>query len=301
MSEITIIYKIGEIQQFRGPEDRKSGNSTDWRRVLIAWIIGCCLFPVDSFSQNLPFQSGEKLYYDISYKYGIVMMKAGTARYRIDNAHFDHQPAILSALDFKTTSFFDKIYKIRDTLYSYSDVNLFPVYHKRHVNEGSTNYMERIFFLKRGDPETEARIKRETKTTVKLDTTLVSEASGYDLLGIFAFARSLDYNSLELDQLSTLSVFVGKRVINIIIRYKGQSIVEKSNTLKYNTFRLEIDIVDEAFESAKNAMEIWISNDQNRIPIKMKAKLRIGAAEVFLTSYENLKYPLSSEIRIKKK
>ncbi len=229
------------------------------------------------------------------------MMKAGTARYRINETHLDHQQVIMSALDFKTTSFFDKIYKIRDTLYSYLDTDLYPVYHKRTVNEGNTSYLEHIFFLKRNGDETEARIRRETKTTVKLDTIMKSEAPGYDLLSIFAFARTLDYSTLKLNESFSLSTFVGRSLVNIKVRYKGQSIIEKTDNLKYNTFRLEVDIVDEAFSSAKNAMEIWISNDSNRIPIKMKAKLKIGAAEVFLTSYQNLKYPLTSEIKIQRR
>ncbi len=228
-------------------------------------------------------------------------MKAGTARYRINDSNRGQEPVTLSALDFKTTSFFDKIFKVRDTLYSYLDKDIYPVYHKRHVNEGNTDFVEQVFFLDRDASETQVRVKRETNNVVKFDTIMKSEAPGYDILSVFAFARTLDYSSLKINQSFTLSTFVGKRMINIKVRYKGQSIVEKSDVLKYNTFRLEIDIVDQVFDSAKNAMEIWISNDSNRVPVKIKAKLKIGAAEVFLASYENLKYPFSSEVKIKKK
>ena len=230
------------------------------------------------------------------------MMKAGTANYQVNNVLLDQKPVIKTALDFKTTSFFDKIYKIRDSLYSYLDTtDLYPVYHKRYVNEGGTHYLEQIFFSERNGNETKARIKRETKNIVKVDTVMKTELPGYDLLGIFAFARALDYNTLKLNESYNISSFVGKHLVNIKVRYKGQSIVEKSSNLKYNTFRLEIDILDDAFDSEKNAMEIWVSNDLNRVPIKIKAKLKIGAAEVFLNSHENLKYPFTSEIRIKKR
>ena len=94
------------------------------------------------------------------------MMRAGTANYQVENTRLNRQPVIKTSLNFKTTSFFDKIYKIRDTLYSYLDTtDLYPVYHKRNVHEGSTNYLEQIFFSERNGNETKARIKRETKAT----------------------------------------------------------------------------------------------------------------------------------------
>ncbi|GHU90813.1 hypothetical protein FACS1894174_06220 [Bacteroidia bacterium] len=257
---------------------------------------------MNCFSQNtLPFQSGEQLHYDVSYKYGIMMIKAGTARYKITDSYFDHQTVTQTSLNFKTNSFFDKIFKIRDTLYSYLNPDLYPVYHKRCVNEGNTRFVEHLFFLDRNNNETEVRIKKETVKSVKLDTIMKSDVPGYDLLSIFSFARTLDYNTLKINQPFKLATFVGKRMVKINVRYKGQSIIEKSDNLKYNTFRLEVDIIDEVFDSEKNAMEIWISNDNNKIPIKMKAKLKIGAAEAFLTSYDNLKYPFSAEVRIRKK
>jgi hypothetical protein len=45
-------------------------------------------------------------------------------------------------------------------------------------------------------------------------------------------------------------------------------------------------------------MEVWVSDDENHIPVKLKAQLKIGAAEAILSSCKNLKYPLSSEINI---
>jgi hypothetical protein len=249
----------------------------------------------------LPFQSGEQLYYDISYKYGIMMIKAGTARYKIADSNLHRQAVMQTSLDFKTNSFFDKIFKIRDTLYSYLNTDLYPVYHKRCVNEGNTHFVEQLFFQNRDDNETKVRIKNQTIHSVKFDTIMISDVPGYDLLSIFSFARTLDYNTLKINQPLRLATFVGRRMVKINVRYKGQSIIEKNDNLKYNTFRLEVDIIDEVFDSEKNAMEIWISNDQNKIPIKMKAKLKIGAAEAFLTSYDNLKYPFLAEVKIKKR
>lgn len=230
-----------------------------------------------------------------------MMVRAGSAKHKTKYINDNDKQLIYSSLNFKTTSFFDKIFKVRDTLHTYLNTDLYPVYHKRCVNEGNTNFSEHLFFLTRNDDGTETRVKKETPSGVRFDTILISKEPGYDMLSIFTFARTLDYNTLKINQPVKLSTFIGKKVVTINVRYKGQSVIEKSDKIKYNTFRLEVDIVDEAFDTEKNAMEIWISNDHNKIPIKLKAKLKIGAAEAFLTSYDNLKYPFLSEIKLKKK
>jgi len=97
---------------------------------------------------------------------------------------------------------------------------------------------------------------------------------------------------------NNVSTFFGKENVKINIRFEGQSIVERSEYLKYNTYKIALDFTDKVFNESKSAIEIWISDDENRIPVKIKAKLKIGVAEVYLVSYKNLKYPLSSEVRI---
>jgi hypothetical protein len=95
-----------------------------------------------------------------------------------------------------------------------------------------------------------------------------------------------------------ISTFFGKNNVKITIRCEGQSVIEKSERLKYKTYRIALDFTDEVFNESKNAIEMWMSDDENRIPIKIRAKLKIGMAEVHLVSWKNLKYPLSSEIKI---
>ncbi len=262
-------------------------------------IFLCMVFFMPSLSaQDTPFQDGEQLNYEIHYKYGIVMVKAGAARYRVSSSQYGHKQAFKTSLDFKTSSFFDKIFKVRDTLDSYMNFDLQPMYHKRSINEGSTKFIEELFVKKHSKMFSEVRVRRATVNAVKFDTLLTAENRGYDILSIFSFARTLDFSNMQSGQSFPLTTFVGKRKVNMIVRFMGQSIIEKSETIKYRAFRIEVDIVDEVFNESKSAMEIWISDDENRVPLKLKAKLKIGAAEANLTSYKGLKYPLTSEVRI---
>ena len=269
------------------------------RTGFVIYLLSCSsILFAQQEGKDLPFQSGEQLNYNIHYKYGIVMAKAGTAQYDVKDNTFRGKPAIRTSLTFKTTGVVDKAFKIRDTLVAYSTPALIPVFHRKFLHEGKAHYVEEIDYKTFSPTLTSVRSKRYTSETVKFDTLLTANSVGFDMLNIFIFVRALDYSKLKAGDTFKMASFVGKEVVPLNVRCMGQSIIDKGNT-KYKTLRFEIDIVDPAFEESKTAMEIWISDDNNRIPIKLKAKLKIGAAEAEIASTKNLKHPFDSMIKIK--
>ena len=147
-----------------------------------------------------------------------------------------------------------------------------------------------------------AHSHRYTPTRTKIDTMLVTEAPYmFDMLGATMYLRSLDWNKMKSGESFPFQVAIGRERINISFRYTGQQIVERSETLKYRTRHFYIDIYDDAFTQSKEAAEIWIGDDENHIPIKIRAKLKIGAAEVYYKSSKGLRYPLTSRVEIKRR
>lgn len=226
-------------------------------------------------------------------------MKGGTAKYTINVKEFENKETFQSVLDFRTSSFFDKIYKIRDTLTSYASIpHLRPLFHLRSVNESGYSFIEKTTTLQYSDTCTEVNVQRIREGEIRIDTIMSADHPGFDILNVFLYIRNLDYDALSLDETRHLATFLGKRKVNIIIRYEGQTIIERSETHKFKALKFAIDVTDDVFTESSNAMEMWVSDDMNRLPLKLKAKLKIGAAEADMTSYKNLKYPLNSEIRI---
>lgn len=248
-------------------------------------------------AQDYPFRSGEVLDYTIRYKYGLVTMKGGTAHYHIKQEDYKGAQTFQSTLYFNTSSFFDKIYKIRDTLVSYASIPaLQPLFHFRSVNEGDHHFLEEMNIKKHSDTYTEANIIRRRNGVVKIDTLLTTENAGYDLLNIFLFIRNWDYSQLSVGDTKSFSTFLGRRKASIYIRYQGKVVWERGGDLKYNALKFTIDTQDEVFTESSAALELWISDDKNRVPLRLKAKLKIGAAEADLSAYKNLNHPLTSEI-----
>ena len=247
--------------------------------------------------QDLSFQSGEQLNYNVNYKYGIVMVKAGNAQYNIKDNTFRGKPAIRTSLIFKTTGVVDAAFKVKDTLYSYFTPELIPVFHRKYLHEGKSHRIEEIEYKKFSKNATSVQSKRFKNESVKFDTLLTAKGIGYDMLSIFTFVRTLNYSDLNTGDTFGLTSFVGRDVIPMNVRYMGQTIIDKGS-VKYKTLRFEVDIIDTAFTEPKTAMEIWISDDKNHIPIKLRAKLKIGAAEAELSSAKNLKFPFDAKVEI---
>ena len=264
-------------------------------------LIMIIAFFMPSFAQerSVPFHAGEQLNFNIYFKYGIVMAKAGTAEYKISNSNYSGKPAIKTELTFKTVPAFDRIYKVRDTLWTYISQDLRPLYHEKGLHEGKTSYREEMFYMNHSEQFSKVRSIRRTRETIKFDTLLFSNHIGYDMLSFFIYARILDFQNLSVGETESLVCFVGRDVVKMRMRNAGQTILEKNELEKIKTIRFEIDVIDKAFEDNKNALEIWITDDKNRIPVKIKAKLKIGAMEAELSSVKNLKHSFDARIVIK--
>jgi hypothetical protein len=251
-------------------------------------------------SQEKPFDAGEELYYNLRYKYGLIMLKAGTAKFSVRNVYYNRSLALETSMTVRTSPFFDKIYKMRDTLQSYINTRFEPIYHIRRLHESNFNYNEEIFYNAYGKDYSEVRVIRSNESGVRFDEVLNCNNQGLDMLSILIFARTLNYPDMHKGQTVRITNFFGKSKINIFARYIGEEEIENADAIKYQAYKLNIDVSDKAFKESKNAMEIWISADANRLPLKLKAQLKIGAAEAQLASYKNLKHSLGSKKILKK-
>ncbi len=129
---------------------------------------------------------------------------------------------------------------------------------------------------------------------------LMAKGRVFDMLGATMYLRSLDWRTMGYGAEFPFIIAIGRDLVNARFRYTGQQIVEHKGA-KFRTRHFYIDIYDEAFTQAKEAAEVWIGDDENHIPIKIRAKLKIGAAEVYYKDSYNLRVPLTCRIVVQKK
>lgn len=243
-------------------------------------------------------QSGEQVTYDLFFKWGILMPRAGQAILSFQEMpRVSGDEAYSYRLLFRTSGMFDKVYKMRDTIDCFLDWDMRLLRSEKRVNENDYYLVDLLDFQYAGD-ETAVHSVRYTPKQTKIDTVMrVSSKPLFDMLGSTLFLRSIDWTALNSGDSFPFYVAVGRDIISICFRYTGQRVVQHDR-FKYRTRHFYIDIYDDAFTHSKEAAELWVGDDENRIPVKIRAKLKIGAAEVYYKKASGLLYPLTSRIEI---
>jgi len=272
----------------------------------IVLLVFSCVFlcAIPAFGQcafhHKPYQYGETLEYAVYFKWGILMPKAGEATFTYNKSDKDDTPENISRLLFRTTGMFETIYKMRDTLESYSDANSRVILGEKRANDGGYYSVDRLEFSYANDSTYVQSLRYNKKRTV-IDTTLVAAGCALDMAGTILYLRSVNMEEIHVGEEHPFNVMIGRDVISASFRYAGEKIIDVGNKMKFRTHHFIIDVYDDAFVSTKSAVELWIGDDENRIPIKIRAKLKLGAAEARFRNAEGLKHPISCQVDTKEK
>lgn len=229
---------------------------------------------------NKAFVKGEKLTYDV--KYGFVT--AGIASFTIPTIKkMAGRDVYQIKFEVNTVPSFDWMYKVRDKYETYLDVEgLFPWRFEQHIREGKYSRDFSAFFDQR---------KGKAKTT-EGEYTIPKYVN--DIVSAFYLARTFDYSKMKKNDLVNLKNFYKDKVYDLDVKYHGKETIEVSAG-KFECIIVE-PLVQEGglFKSEGNIM-IWLTNDDLKIPVKVKTKVVIGSIDAELTGYSGLAGKLSSK------
>ena len=264
-----------------------------------AYVIIALLFSVISFSlqgqtklKNNAFEAGEKLTYDLYYKYGIINMKGGKATLNTEATTYNNKDAYKMSLHASTGGFVGSIFTVDDTLTSYMDKNLVPLLFIKGASEGKDYTRERqIYTYENG--KTSIRAIRHINGNFKFDETVSTSRCTYDMMSILAFARTLDYSNMQRGANTQVQFVTGKRLVDMHIRYMGTTNMKVNNGKTYEAVELSLMILDKAFVDQEEAMRVWITNDENKLPLQIYTKLKIGEMRSILKDFSGNKHPIN--------
>jgi len=247
--------------------------------------------------QSSSMNHGEKITYDIYFKWGLIMPRAGDAIFSYNKDNSVAGASSRYEMSFKTAKFFDTFFKMRDTLACYYDANKL-IYSRKGSDEGGYYSVDKLTFRYENE-KSYIHSLRYTPSRVRIDTTFTATGDVSDLLGAMFYLRGIERNKLQSGDCFPVTIAIGRDLVKTQFIYQNQAIVEHGN-VKYNTRYFKIDIYDEAFESTSASAEVWVGDDDNFLPIKVRSKLKIGYAEIYYNNSSNLAHPLKCRIEVKK-
>ncbi len=252
------------------------------------WINAQC--PIE----NSFFQSGEELTYDLYFKYGLINMKAGgVSTLKTQSEKYNNKAALKMTMTAKSVGMANKVFTLSDTLICYMTNDLIPLAYIKNAHEGDEHSIENVSYDYSSFPvNIKAKLIRNGK--LRFDEAITSESCIYDMMSIVYYARTLDYSSMKKGDKTTTLFLSGKNKVNMDIEYHGTENIEANDGNKYNCIKLVLVINDKAFEDKKEAMKVYITNDNNRIPVRIDSKLKIGSTRVILKSIKGNKHSVKA-------
>jgi hypothetical protein len=237
-------------------------------------------------SQNDAFSFGERLSFEISYGF----LTAAEAFMTISPAPFNYNGRKTYEINFdvNSRSSFDLVYKVRDNYKTFIDVNgIFPWRFEQHINETNFKKDFEATFIQESS-------KVYTKINFIEDKHYWAPHYVQDLISSFYYARTLDYSKFKKGDMVTIPVFSDNKIVNLTVSFQGREEVDVAAG-KFRTFILKPELT-EGFTTKTSDIYIWLTDDDRKIPVKVKMKIIIGALVAELTQYTGLNGPLGAKI-----
>lgn len=230
------------------------------------------------------FGSGEQLRYSVSYTLGGAAIKAGEAHFETLSEPMNGQTVFHVVATGRTLPFYDPFFKVRDRYETYMDTaSLRPYRFIRRVSEGNYTKYEHVTFNK--------------------DFTAICDSGLYklpadvkDVVSAMYSLRNVDYSKLSADVKLPFILFLGNTLYRMYVRYVGREIVSTSMG-RFNAIKLKPLLLKSAAFRGGETMTIWISDDANRIPLRIESEVSVGSIVAELDRFEKIRYPLSSAVK----
>ncbi|MAU17709.1 MAG: ATP-dependent exonuclease [Muricauda sp.] len=251
------------------------------KKILMPLFLLLLATPVIGQSTKPAFKPGEWLKFRIHY--GI--LNASYATMHLTSETLNGVPVYHAVGRGKTTGFASIFFKVDDTYESYFDrEHGRPYRFIRKIDEGGYTKDIEIDF----DYKQKTAVLKDNKNSKKMNIPIHDQIQ--DLISAAYFLRS-NYNleefevgeSIDLDML-----FDDDGVFKFQLKYLGKEILRtkfgKVECLKFRPLVQSGRVFKE-----KESLTLWVSNDWNKIPIRIKADLAVGSLKADLDGYNGLK------------
>jgi len=253
-----------------------------------------CLPVKDIKFEDLAFKEGETLRYILNYTWGAVNTDIGEANLSLDYNSNSGDPYFHTKATGRTFNFYDVFFKVRDFYESkFYARNIRPFYFHRNISEGKYRMKNTFLFL--SNYQIKANYIRKDENP--RDTLLNGKICTFDVLTLFYFARNLDFTSDKIGIEQPISFVIDGEMYDLYYRYLGKEVKKILGLGHFRTLKFAARVIAGEVFSGKEEMILWVTDDNNKIPLFFESPIIIGKVTGRLTNFTNIKYPLKSKIK----
>ncbi|MDW5289970.1 DUF3108 domain-containing protein [Formosa sp. PL04] len=249
--------------------------------IFFLFIVG---FSTTASAQNeSAFQEGEWFKFEMSYS---GFLKAGEATLEVKNNHYKGVPMYHIVGKGWTTGAIKWFFKVEDRYETYIDKSTYSPYKFiRKIDEGGHTKDIEIEFDRDNNKAFVYNKKRNSSKEFE------TKPNVQDMVSTFYYLRNkLDIKSLKIGEEVQINMFFDDENYAFKLKYLGEEIIETDfgnmAALKFRPYVMAGRVFKE-----EESLTLWVSKDENKIPLRIKADLAVGSLRADLTAFKGLKHP----------
>lgn len=237
-----------------------------------------------------PFGAGEKLSYEVHYQWHFIWVDAGRVVFSVDSTLYGKSPAYHFKSNGKTLDKWNWLFRINNQYESLADAkNLKSFWFFRNVEEGNYFLWEKIIF---DNTNNHALCRWQLKNKPENKTVVPFQNQTTDILTAVYRFRMADFNRMQQGDQLVLSVLLESQIHSIKGVYQGIEMITDRNGRHYRCHKIKVILHQDNLFKSGDEMTLWLSDDLNKIPVLVEAKILVGSIKAWLNEASNLKYPL---------
>jgi len=243
---------------------------------------------------HMAFQSGESLTYKVYYNWGSMWLSGGEIYFKLTEETYKGIPVLHASGEAVTYKSFDWFFKVRDKVDTWMNKETLQSYKfSRDVYEGGYTFFRSYEWDRTNNIIYSYQDNRKGKKTNVVIKDV--DPCGVDLMSTFYWLRTLDFSTLKKGDKVPVKMAIDDEEYDMYVRYDGKEVYEtklgKFNCVKIKPLLMQGEVFKEG-----EGMTIWVTDDDNRIPVRIESDLRVGRITCDLKSYGGNKYPFTSKI-----
>lgn len=237
--------------------------------------------------KNTAFISGEVITMKVFYNALGIYIGAGEATFSVTSEKFNGKPVYHCVGVGKSYSFYDNFFKVRDKYETYIDsATMLPVKFLRDVSEGGHKIYNNVTF------------NHSAGTAVSTNGVYKIPSCVQDVISSIYYARNINFEKYKPGDKIPFDMFLDDEVNNLYIRYLGKEVV-KTRYGNFSALKFKPLLLKGTMFEGGEKMLVWVSDDANRLVLRVESPIAVGNIKVDMMGYKNLRYPLTSLIKMR--
>lgn len=233
--------------------------------------------------RNSSFEPGEVIKYKVHYGF----INAAEGEMVISDKLFDinNRPCYKIDVFGKSVGMFDLFLRIRDNWGTYVDTaSIVTQKFYRIIEEGKYRKHEIVDFDQNKNVASVRTYNKKKKIWRPIERFDIP-TNVQDMVSGYYFLRTYDFKSLNEGDIINIDAFFDDEVYDFQIRYIGTETI-KTKLGKIRSLVLAPIMPENGLFKGEDSIKVWISNDANKVPLKIKAEMFVGSVEIDITEYK---------------